>query len=114
MDMDFCEDVPESYPRGVYNAILNSAAEPVSEKNREFTTMDMFPTTLASMGIQIEGDRLGLGVNLFSDQPTLIQEYGIDKLDEELSSKSTFYNLSLIHICESGPQLPASVYSPGR
>lgn len=62
MDMDFCEDVPESYPRGVYNAILNSAVEPVSEKNREFTTMDMFPTTLASMGIQIEGDRLGLGV----------------------------------------------------
>ena len=57
----------------------------------------MFPTTLASMGIEIEGDRLGLGVNLFSDQPTLIQEYGIDQLNEELSSKSTFYNSELLY-----------------
>ncbi|MBU9739251.1 LTA synthase family protein [Diplocloster agilis] len=97
MDMDFCEDVPESYPRGVYNAILNSAVEPATQKDREFTTMDMFPTTLASMGIEIQGDRLGLGVNLFSDQPTLIQEYGIDQLNEELSSKSTFYNSELLY-----------------
>ncbi len=35
------------------------------EKNREFTTLDMFPTTLAALGCTIEGDKLGFGVNLF-------------------------------------------------
>ena len=35
--------------------------------------MDMFPTTLASLGAVIDGDRLGLGTNLFSDKPTLAE-----------------------------------------
>ena len=33
--------------------------------------MDMFPTILASLGAQIEGDRLGIGTNLFSNKTML-------------------------------------------
>jgi phosphoglycerol transferase len=51
----------------------------------------MFPTTLAALGATIEGDRLGLGTNLFSDKETLTEKYGYDKLEEELSKTSDFY-----------------------
>lgn len=78
--------------RKVYNAFINSAEKPVREKNRRFTTLDFFPTTLAAMGVEIDGERLGLGTNLFSDKETLAEEYGYDTLFEELSLKSNFYN----------------------
>lgn len=50
--------------------------------------MNHFPTTLAAMGAQIEGDRLGLGTNLFSSTPTLAEMFGIDQVDQELQRKS--------------------------
>ena len=53
--------------------------------------MDLFPTTLASMGVEIEGDRLGLGTNLFSDKDTLVEEYGYDYFANEMSRYSKFY-----------------------
>ena len=75
MDSDFCQDVPEDYTRGVYNTIINAPIVPVNQKNRMATTMDMFPTTIAALGAQIEGDRLGLGTNLFQ-QSRLLQKSG--------------------------------------
>ena len=56
MDSDFCENIDPDYTRTVYNVIINSPIQPQQEKNRSFTTMDMFPTTLASLGATIEGD----------------------------------------------------------
>lgn len=35
--------------------------------------MDMYPTTLAAMGFNIEGNKLALGTNLFSELPTIIE-----------------------------------------
>lgn len=81
-----------SQHRKIYNALINSAAEPVREQNRRFTTMDFFPTMLASIGVTIEGDRLGLGTNLFSGRETLAEVYGYNVLFDELSLKSQFYN----------------------
>lgn len=92
MDPHFMEDSNEDYVRTVYNCIINPAVEPVNEKNREFGTFDLFPTTLAAMGVQIEGDRLGLGTNLFSDKQTLCEMYGFETLDWELQKRSEFYN----------------------
>ena len=45
----------------------------MKKKNRDFSTLDFFPTTLASLGVQIEGDRLGLGTNLFSNNVSSIK-----------------------------------------
>lgn len=102
MDRDFYGDKKYSTYAGesnrkVYNAILNSMAEPVKETGRMFTTMDMFPTTLAALGVEIEGNRLGLGVNLFSDEQTLSEKYGYDYLFAELSKMSSFYNRELMY-----------------
>lgn len=83
--------------RKVYNVFINASLEPVNMKNRKFTTMDMYPTTLASIGADIEGERLGLGTNLFSDVPALAEEYGYDELFAELNKKSWFYDSSILY-----------------
>lgn len=88
-------EVPES-ERTIYNCIINSAAVPVQTQNRVFTTMDMFPTTLAALGVRIDGERLGLGTNLFSKTPTLAEEIGYDALEENVSRYSKFFD-SLAH-----------------
>ena len=87
----------EGYIRTVYNAILNSPIEAENTKNKSCSTMDMFPTTLASIGVKIDGDRLGLGTNLLSDKDTLIKKYGIEYLTKELNKKSKFYNKQFIY-----------------
>ena len=86
----------DSLDRYVYNAFIHSAVEPVQEKNRLFTTLDFFPTTLASIGVSIEGERLGLGTNLFSDRETLSEQCGEDVLNDELQKKSVFYEEQLL------------------
>ena len=76
----------------IYNCIINSGTEMEgSYQNRWFTTLDLFPTTLAAMGFSIEGNRLGLGTNLFSSTPTLSEELGYDVFDKELGKYSNYY-----------------------
>lgn len=80
------------YDRTVYNCFINGSNTGVyNTTNRVFTPMDMFPTILSAMGFSIEGDRLGLGTNLFSDRKTLAEEKGFEWLDTELSKASEFY-----------------------
>lgn len=80
------------YDRTVYNCFLNTDTEVLgSDTERIWTSLDMFPTTLAALGFSIEGDRLGLGTNLFSDKPTLAEELGYDVLEQEVSKYSEYY-----------------------
>jgi phosphoglycerol transferase len=90
------EFTPDGYDRSVYNAIINSDLEPVNATNRLFTTMDMFPTILASLGFEIEGDRLGLGTNLYSDKKTVMEEVGKKEFMEEISKNSKLYNKEIL------------------
>lgn len=91
MDSDFCLEVDKDseYTRKVYTTYINSAV-PVAkpEIRREYTTFDNFPTTLASLGVSIEGERLGLGTNLFSGEYTLPELYGKSRMESELRKKS--------------------------
>jgi phosphoglycerol transferase len=50
----------------------------------------MFPTTLTAIGCKIEGDRLGLGVDLFSGKETLFERLGLSTVNEEFKRKSSF------------------------
>lgn len=91
MDSDFCEDVDYDYARKVYTAYINPAAEVQKpDVYRNYTTYDYYPTTLASLGAEIEGNRLGLGTNLFSGEWTLTEKYQRDWVEKELSRKSKF------------------------
>lgn len=87
----FTRNVDPEYTRHVYNCFLNAAAEPSRTENRDFSAVDMFPTTLAAMGCTIDGDRLGLGVNLFSNQPTLMERMGYARFNTELAKRSEYY-----------------------
>ena len=87
----FDRNVAKNYVRRVYNCFINSAVEPEHSKHREFTTLDLFPTTLAALGCTIEGDRLGLGTNLFSTRPTLAERWGYDALCTRLYSNKDYY-----------------------
>ena len=92
MDSDYCEDVPADYVRKTYVCVINPACPCENTERREYTTLDLFPTTLAALGCTIEGNRLGLGTNLFSSEPTLLETYGASYLDSELAKKTDFYD----------------------
>lgn len=97
MDPEFVGTIDLSYYRTVFDVIINSAVETGNTKNRGFTTMDMFPTTLSALGASISGDRLGLGTDLFSTTPTLVETYGLAMFEEELTYKSLFYDNVLLY-----------------
>ena len=83
--------------RKVYNAFINTGITPKKQFNRRFSTFDIFPTLLASMGVKIEGNRLGLGTNLFSDEKTLFEIYDPEYAFSELKKKSNWYNKNLLY-----------------
>lgn len=87
----FSRNIDENYTRRIYNCFLNAPIDTAYSKNRDFTSLDMFPTTLAALGCTIEGDRLGLGTNLFSGKKTLAEEMTYDRFDRDISKKSEFY-----------------------
>ena len=87
----FSRNVDEDYVRRSYNCFINSAVDTRHNKNRQFSALDMFPTTLAAMGCTIQGDCLGLGVNLFSGKPTLIEKLGYEEFDRQLTMTSSYY-----------------------
>lgn len=91
MDPNFITDLNADYIRTTYNCIINPAIEPVREIGRDFATFDLFPTTLAALGAEIEGNRLGIGTNLFSDTETLTEQHGYDKIEDELKKHSDYY-----------------------
>lgn len=88
---DFWDDIGD-YNRRTYNCFLNlpEGLNLENVKNREFDTLDYFPTILASLDVKIEGERLGLGTNLFSDKLTLLEEIG-KEYEKELAKYSEYY-----------------------
>lgn len=95
MNNTFWEDLPEKYQRGIYNCFLNTD-KVVETTQRIATTIDMFPTTLGALGVEIENDRLGLGTNLFSGTSTLAEEMGKWNFYKETAKYSQFYNEEFI------------------
>ncbi len=94
MDNNYMEKyVDEAYVRTQYNCFINAAATPVKTTFRQIAPFDLYPTTLAALGCKIEGDRLALGTNLFSDKNTLMEELGsLETLNQELSYHSLYFH----------------------
>ena len=85
----------QEYEKKVVNLIINPAIK-AKNTSRVYSTFDLYPTTLAALGAKIEGDRLALGTNLFSEELTLIEKYGLEYVDEELMKTSKFYNKKIL------------------
>ena len=102
MDSNFCDDTPEGYVRCAYDVFINPSVSPVQEKNRACTTLDFMATTLGGLGVEIEGNRVGLGTNLFSEEETLLEKLGGDlgAMDAEFAKKSSFYQDRFLYSME--------------
>ena len=98
MDVNFFATLSPTYTRTIYNVFINSSITTENTNNRVFTTLDMFPSTLASIGVNVSSDRLGIGTNLFSNEKTLAEKYGIDVFHSELAKRSEFYNDKLVYL----------------
>lgn len=106
MDKNFFKGFDTSYRRTTFNLILNPAGDLADipqdrTQNRWWYNGDMFPTMLASIGVKIEGEKLGLGTNLFSGEPTIFEmngegEEGWKVVDKNFSMKSTFFNMNFM------------------
>ncbi|MGV9189335.1 sulfatase-like hydrolase/transferase [Arcanobacterium canis] len=96
MDKNFFKTWDKDYNRTVVNVILNPVQgtnlPPSITQNRLYGSYDFYPTILAAIGAHIEGERLGLGTNLFSGVPTLLEKDGVAHLNEEFAKRSNFYD----------------------
>lgn len=91
---DYCADVPYEFRRRTFTCIINPAAETDAQAGeRVYSTFDLYPTTLAALGANVEGERLGLGTNLFSRAPTLCEAYGVDRMREWTGGVEDLYDL---------------------
>ncbi|MBR6210397.1 MAG: sulfatase-like hydrolase/transferase [Clostridiales bacterium] len=90
MDSSFCDSVSADFDRRTYVAVINSAVNYTLWYDRTYSTLDMFPTTLAAMGCTLSSDRLALGTNLYSATNTLIEDNDIAYVNRELAKDSPF------------------------
>ena len=97
MDKSYIKKIDNDYIRTTYNVFINVSKNNINTKNRKFTQMDMFPTTISAIGGKIEGERLSLGTNLFSNKKTLVERDGYNFVKKEINKRSEFYSGLLIH-----------------
>lgn len=105
MDKKFFDGWDKNYTRTQFNLILNPAPSigkiPTERlRNRYWANFDYFPTIMAAIGVKIDGERLGLGTNLFSGEPTLFEKNGglegWKYANEEFNTGSMFYNKHIL------------------
>lgn len=99
MDTDFFKDLDTNeYTRTPYNLFIN--AKPTTNvknySNRKYMVEDLFPTIISSLGISISGNKLGLGTDLFSDEKTLMEIYGVNEVSDHFNQRSIFYETVLL------------------
>ena len=82
--------------RYIYSTYINSCVEAENTENRIYTGLDTYPSIISAIGGKIKGDRLGLGVNLFSNKKTLAEKYGMIRLNSEIIKKSDYYNEKIL------------------
>lgn len=81
----------ENYNRKSYVCYINSSTECQNKTlYREYSVLDCLPTLLTALGANVENNRLGLGVNLFSTEETLVEKYSMDYINKEFVKRSSF------------------------
>lgn len=98
MDKKFFKDFDKNYHRTTFNLVLNPdfKNKHIQATNRMYAPFDYFPTILSSLGVTIPKHRLGLGTDLSSNVPTLLERDGVEHFDEQLSQNSQFYNQAFV------------------
>lgn len=76
-----------------YDLFINPASKPQNLR-REFTSFDIAPTILESLGFEVRNHKMGLGISLFAHDSTIVEKIGFDLFNNELDDmrKSVEYN----------------------
>lgn len=77
--------------RGIFNIFLNLPEGLTIKKDKIFSTIDLAPSILESIGIKLSPRSFGLGRSIFADEPTLIDKLG-NKFKSLLAQNSEYYN----------------------
>lgn len=86
---DFMKTVQQRY---IYNMFYGPVPIlPEQKKNAVISALDIAPTLLQCAGARWENGRFGLGVSFFSEEPSLVEQYGLEKLNDLLSNTSKKY-----------------------
>lgn len=77
----------------IYNAFFNLPEELTTNLNtkRTFNQIDMFPTILEIMGFELPERKAGMGVSLFSRQPTLAEKLSYAEQEKVFNGLDEFY-----------------------
>lgn len=95
MSVDF-SNLMGDYERKVYYTIINPMEGLHPSNDRQLSTFDLFPTTIASLGATIEDNRLGFGSNLFSNVPTFIEKDS-SSFYHDITKHSSWYDNHILY-----------------
>jgi phosphoglycerol transferase len=74
------------------NIFINSLLDDKKTKNRKFSSFDIFPTLVDSIGGIYDSDGLALGRSMSKGILTLLETLGLDDIQDNLNKKSYLYN----------------------
>jgi len=76
-------------PGGRYNNLIALGSENKNQTIRKYGSMlDVYPTILNMLGFGVKNDKAALGVSLLSSNQTLVEKYGIKRLNEMIEKES--------------------------
>ncbi len=91
------DDLMKGEDRRVYFTIVNPCPSVSETEGRDFCTFDLYPTIVSSLGIEFEGNRLGLGTDLFSGEMTLCEKYGREYFFNQVKKHSAYYDSHILY-----------------
>ena len=78
--------------RTIYNFFYGDLPDiPASKLDGKISALDIAPTLLWCAGARWDSDQFGLGINIFSETQSLLEQYGRDEFDRQLSQPSKLY-----------------------
>jgi hypothetical protein len=88
----FGSDLNNKYKRFPVNIFMNSLLNEEHTKNRIFSHFDLFPALIDSIGGVYDSDGLAFGRSMHKGRPTLLEELGVDRVNNALQQMSRYYN----------------------
>ncbi len=87
----------ENRDRKWINIFINPQIQPVNKK-RKFISVDIAPSILESLGFEIENHKMGFGTSLFSEEKTLLEIFGKEKLNNEFNTLVESIEYNSLHL----------------
>ena len=88
----------KNFDRRIWNVFIHPQKNAKESKNREFSTLDLFPSILSALGFSLPKGGLGLGRDLFGDKKTLVEKYGLNTLNLFIKRRSRFYQKEILKL----------------